>query len=258
MHGPCVTRWIQQMANLRWTSAGFIWVCPNWVVSSPCERPGTSWLIVWCAAGLQTIVLVSVPRPTTLNASRSRVRLKTYQILSWGFALMLWQPECFLEHTKTASLFGSASMTTTWLLHTSTKLGKKEKEHDVPTGVRTRINKKGEAVYQIKKADKMQSFKTLVEAVEVLNQQWFAAFVRWSDDDLSYIGLTYSLRWLWHGHLSIWGIWCKQYTCMFDQCFHYQRFLFVQSSPTTPNIINIEFVCYSCLAGLQLDSLYKS
>ena len=27
------------------------------------------------------------------------------------------------------------------------------------------------AVYQIKKADKMQSFKTLVEAVEVLNQQ---------------------------------------------------------------------------------------
>ncbi len=51
------------------------------------------------------------------------------------------------------------------------KTGKKEKEHDVPTGVRKRINKKGEAVYQIKKADKMQSFKTLVEAVEVLNQQ---------------------------------------------------------------------------------------
>ena len=51
------------------------------------------------------------------------------------------------------------------------KTGKKEKEHDVPTRVRKRINKKGEAVYQIKKADKMQSFKTLVEAVEVLNQQ---------------------------------------------------------------------------------------
>ena len=142
--------------------------------------------------------------------------------------------------------------------HQETCAKKKDKEHDVPTGVRKRINKKGEAVYQIKKADKMQSFKTLVEAVEVLNQQWFAAFVRWSDDDLSYIGLTYSLRWLWHGHLSIWGIWCKQYACMLDQCFHYQRFLFVQSSPTTPNIINIEFVCYSCLAGLQLDSLYKS
>ena len=50
-------------------------------------------------------------------------------------------------------------------------MGKKDQEHDVPTGVRKRINKKGEAVYQIKKADKMQSFKTLVEAVEVLNQQ---------------------------------------------------------------------------------------
>ena len=171
LHGPCVTKWIQQMANLRGNehrvSLGLSKLSGVIAMRETRNLLTDRMMCGWPADHRPGVR----PSPYHIKCLEKQGALKDVSDIVMKIRLDAMTARVLPRAHKDCEPLWVCLNDIHMIIAYINKTGKKEKEHDVPTGVRKRINKKGEAVYQIKKADKMQSFKTLVEAVEVLNQQ---------------------------------------------------------------------------------------